>query len=62
MITQPEPSGKPGAGHQRDHHLKTDGILTITGNANNTLTITTPSGRTYPSSPALYADPGPPPF
>ena len=47
---------------QRDHHLKTDAALHLTGNANHDHTITTPSGRTYPSPPALYADPDPPPF
>lgn len=47
----------------REHHLKTDRLLDITGDANNTLTITTPSGRTYDSDPAQCADPwGEPPF
>jgi hypothetical protein len=48
-------------GH-RVHQLKTDRILTVTGTANQTLTITTPAGRTYRSHPHLYADPDPPPF
>jgi hypothetical protein len=47
---------------QRDHQLKTDGILRVSGDANADLTITTPSGRSYPSPPALHADPGPPPY
>jgi hypothetical protein len=49
-------------GGHRDHQLKTDRILTLTGHANHTLTITTPSGRTYPSHPHPYADPDPPPY
>jgi hypothetical protein len=49
------------SGH-RDHQLKTDAILTVTGDANQMLTITTPSGRSYPSHPHPYADPDPPPY
>ncbi len=42
---------------QRDHHLKTDRVLRITGDANGELTFTTPSGRSYLSDPHRYADP-----
>jgi hypothetical protein len=47
---------------QRDHQLKTDGALRVTGDANHELTISTPSGRSYLSLPAVHADVGPPPF
>ena len=42
---------------QRDHHLKTDRVLRISGDANAELSITTPSGRCYVSEPHRYADP-----
>jgi hypothetical protein len=47
-------------GH-RDHQLKTDRQLTVHGDANRVLAITTPSGRSYPSYPHPYADPHPDP-
>jgi hypothetical protein len=46
------------AGH-RDHQLKTDHIVAVTGNANDALTITTPSGRSYRALPHVHADPQP---
>jgi hypothetical protein len=76
--THPESGGATtaanlAAGGHRDHQLKTDRILNVTGN--HTLTTTTPSGRSYPSYPSYphpYADaytdpnqdtgPDPPPY
>ncbi len=69
---RPYDHGRPADGGQttpsnlvsdglRDHHLKSDRALTMTGDANDVLTITTPSGRSYPSHPYLYADPHPEP-
>ena len=47
----------------REHHLKTDRVIDVTGDANDSLTITTPAGRTYDSDPAQIADPwGEPPY
>jgi hypothetical protein len=46
---------------QRDHHLVTDRVITVTGNANDTLTITTRSGRSYASHPQIYLEPLPVP-
>jgi hypothetical protein len=62
---QPSQGGQTSSGNlasagRRDHHLKTDGVIQVSGDANQTLTITTPSGRTYVSEPHLYADPEPP--
>jgi hypothetical protein len=56
----PTSSGNLASGGRRDHHLKSDGALVVTGDANGTLTITAPSGRSYPSHPYPYADPQPP--
>ncbi len=50
----PTTAANLAAGGHRDHQLKTDRILTVTGNANHNLTITTPSGRTYPTYPHPY--------
>jgi hypothetical protein len=47
---------------KRDHQLKTDRLLRVDGDANGSLTLTTPSGRTYVSHPHAYADAGAPPF
>jgi hypothetical protein len=47
---------------KRDHQLKTDRLLRVEGDANGTLTLTTPSGRTYLSHPTAYADVAVPPF
>jgi hypothetical protein len=55
----PTSSGNLASGGLRDHHLKSDGALVVTGDANGTLTITAPSGRSYPSHPYPYADPQP---
>ena len=56
------PSNLASAG-AREHHLKTDRVIDVTGDANGPLTITTPSGRDYVSDPAPCADPwGEPPF
>jgi hypothetical protein len=48
---------------KRDHQLKTDRLVAVTGNANHRLTFRTPSGRQYPSYPVAHADvagPAPP--
>jgi hypothetical protein len=41
---------------KRDHQLKTDRLLQVSGDANGPLALTTPSGRTYLSYPHAYAD------
>jgi hypothetical protein len=63
---QPSAGGQTGpanltAAGKRDHQLKTDRLITLTGNPNHHLTYTTPSGRHYPSYPTTHTDPRPPP-
>jgi hypothetical protein len=45
---------------KRDHQDKTDQLITVTGNANHTLTYRTGAGHSYPSPPHQYTDPAPP--
>jgi hypothetical protein len=59
---QPERGGQTTASDLaceglREHHLKTDRVLTITGDANSVLTYTTHTGHRYPSWPELWHDP-----
>jgi hypothetical protein len=42
---------------RRDHHLKTDGGLSVSGDANESLTYRTSAGREFTSLPHQYADP-----
>lgn len=58
---QTGPSNLVAAG-KRDHQLKTDRLVTVTGDANARLTYTTPAGRTYVSYPAAFGHTRPPPF
>jgi hypothetical protein len=44
---------------KRDHQDKTDQLITVTGNANHTLTYRTGAGHSYPSPPHQYTDPAP---
>jgi hypothetical protein len=44
---------------RRDHHLKTDGALSVSGDANEALTYRTSAGREFRSFPHQYADPRP---
>ena len=41
----------------REHHLKTDGLLSVTGDANAALTYTTHTEHTYVSWPEVWDDP-----
>jgi hypothetical protein len=40
-----------------DHHLKTDGALSVSGDANGSLTFETSAGRRFTSFPHQYLDP-----
>ena len=53
---QTTPSGLACAG-LREHHLKTDGALTVVGDANGPLTYRTHTGHTYVSWPEIWAEP-----
>ncbi|MFL6098372.1 MAG: hypothetical protein ACJ71T_00280 [Actinomycetales bacterium] len=50
------PSGLACAG-LREHHLKTDGALTVVGDANGQLRYRTHTGHTYVSWPEIWAEP-----
>lgn len=43
------------AAGKRDHQLKTDRLVAVSGDANERLTYTTPAGRHYVSYPTAYA-------
>jgi hypothetical protein len=68
----PTQAGNLVAAGKRDHQLKTDRLVAVSGDANGALTYRTPSGREYVSHPYQYAAPaagparrsgaGPPPF
>ena len=49
------PSGLESLG-RRGHHLKTDGVLTVTGDANAALTFRTRTGHEYVSWPEDWRD------
>jgi hypothetical protein len=49
-------SGLASAG-LREHHLKTDRLLTVSGDANGMLTYTTHTGHSYVSWPEVWDDP-----
>jgi hypothetical protein len=53
---QTTPSDLASAG-LREHHLKTDGALTVSGDANGALSFTTHARRWYVSWPELWEDP-----
>ena len=44
-------------GGLRDHHLKTDGAILVSGDANATLTYRGRTGRSYTSEPYQYLEP-----
>jgi hypothetical protein len=59
---RPETGGQTRADNlvaagKRDHQLKTDRLVTVSGDANSPLTYVTPSGRRYVSHPYAYAEP-----
>jgi len=45
------------SGGLREHHLKTDQVLTVSGDANRALTYTTHTGHSYVSWPEVWDDP-----
>lgn len=53
---QTTPSGLACAG-LREHHLKTDGALSVVGDANGPLTYRTHTGHAYVSWPEIWAEP-----
>lgn len=53
---QTTPADLASAG-QREHHLKTDGALHVTGNANDRLVYRTHTGHEYESWPEVWHDP-----
>ncbi|MFL6100286.1 MAG: hypothetical protein ACJ71T_10065 [Actinomycetales bacterium] len=53
------PANLAAAG-KRDHQLKTDQLIRVSGDANHRLTYITPSGRQYVSYPTAFAGPDPP--